>query len=181
MTNFSKRTLLKSTGALGFVGAVGGLSSLTPKATAAATDGYKAMVCISLKGGMDHADTVLPYDQANYDKLVALRDGLYGEYNYTSTSSSRHRDNLLKLNPDNAADFDGREHAFPQALEPLHAMFENGDLAIIGNTGPLVEPTNASTYGTVSKPLRLSSHNDQQATWMSLDLEGKGKGWGGLI
>ncbi len=183
MANISRRHFLRNTSAMGFATSFGALSALAPRAHAASTGGYKAMVCISLKGGMDHADTVLPYDQASYDKLAATRASLFESYDSTNGTSSRFRENLLKLNPNNGASFGGREFALPQALAPLHQMFEDGDLAIVGGTGPLIEPTAREfmSNGTAILPNRLYSHNDQQSTWMSLSLEGRGKGWGGLM
>lgn len=183
MANLSRRRFLQNTSAMGFATSFGALSALAPRAHAASTGGYKAMVCISLKGGMDHGDTVLPYDQASYDQLAAVRGGLFGTYDATSGTSSRYRENLLKLNPKNSGTLGGREFALPQALSPLHQMFEDGDLAIVGSTGPLIEPTSREflSNGTAIVPSRLYSHNDQQSTWMSLGLEGRGKGWGGLM
>jgi uncharacterized protein (DUF1501 family) len=95
-------------------------------AWAADTGGYKAMVCIFLKGGMDGADTILPYDQASYDQLSTVRDGLFGSYNATSGTSSRNRSNLLQMTLQNAGQFEGRQFAMPRELAPLHNMFESG-------------------------------------------------------
>lgn len=139
------------------------------------------MICISLKGGMDHADTVLPYNQQSYEELTRVRASLYSTYQSTANNSNRNRSNLSKLNPVNAANFGGREFALPPALSSVHQMFEEGDLAILGSTGPLLEPTTRDmiSNGSVLLLTRLFSHNDQQDTWMSLSLEGKGRGWGG--
>lgn len=182
MTYISRRHFLGGTGALSFAAGVGALSSFTASpAWAANTSGYKAMVCIFLKGGMDHADTILPYDQTSYNQLRTIRTGLYSSYNSTDPASSRYRDNLLRLNPLNQADLGGREYALPQALAPLHTMFEQGDMAILGDVGPLIEPVSRSQMdaGTAILPNRLFSHNDQQSTWMSFASEGQRIGWGG--
>ncbi len=182
MAYLSRRHFLKGSSAFGFAGAVGALSGLgVSKAWAADTAGYKAMVCIFLKGGMDQGDTVLPYDQASYDQLRAVRQGLFNAYNADDAASSRNRANLLQLNANNAASFGGREYALPTQLSPLHDMFEGGDLAIVGNVGPLVEPTTRTQVenSSVILPKRLFSHNDQQSTWMSLGVEGSRFGWGG--
>ena len=184
MAYISRRHLLKGTGALGFTAGIGALSSVVGgRAWAADVSGYKALVCIFLKGGLDHGDTVLPYDQTSYDQLVGVRQGLFNAYNSTSIASSRNRDNLLNLNPANAGVLGGREIALPPELAPLQTMFDDGDLAILGNVGPLVEPTTRAQFdaNTVILPPRLFSHNDQQSVWMSFDLEGRGRGWGGLF
>ena len=98
MTNLSRRHLLKGLGAAGFASSMGALTGLTgARSWAAETSGYKAMVCIFLKGGMDQSDTILPYDQASYDQLAATRAGLFSTYQATSATSSRNRDNLLEV------------------------------------------------------------------------------------
>ena len=151
------------------------------RAQAAGQNGYKALVCIFLFGGMDQADTVLPYDQANYDKLAALRPGLFDAYDATSASSSRNRANLLELAPDNAADFGTRKFALPPQMSGMAEMFNAGDMAIVGNVGPLIEPVDKDSFEneTAALPKRLFSHNDQQSTWMSFGTEGTQYGWGG--
>ncbi len=184
MAYISRRHLLAGLGTAGFASSFGGLTKLgLNNAWAADTGGYKAMVCIFLKGGMDGNDTILPYDQASYDQLVNTRSGLMSKHQYTSGSSSRNRANLLALNPDNAASFGGRQFAMPNELAPLHSMFESGELAIVGNVGPLIQPTTRAEIdnSTAILPKRLFSHNDQQSTWMSFGVEGARRGWGGLF
>lgn len=168
--------------AASFAGAAGVLGALgSQKAWAANTSGYKALVCVFLKGGLDHADTILPTDQASHDLLASARPGLFGAYGVGSGGSSRDRANLLSLNPTNAGEFGGRTFGVPAQLAPLRDMFNSGELAIVGNVGPLIEPTVRQTYEdrSVSLPARLFSHNDQQSTWMSLGVEGTQLGWGG--
>ena len=182
MANISRRHVLAGLGTAGFASSMSSMTSLgMNQAWAADTGGYKAMVCIFLKGGMDGADTILPYDQPSYDQLRSVRSGLFSSYNSTSAASTRNRANLLKMNLENAGAFEGREFALPQALSPLHSMFESGDLAVVGNVGPLIEPTSRAAMDSNSAilPKRLFSHNDQQSTWMSFGVEGANRGWGG--
>ncbi len=182
MAYISRRHLLAGLGTAGFASSFGGLISLgMNKAWAADTSGYKAIICIFLKGGMDGADTIIPYDQTSYNQLQGLRSGLFGSYNAGSSASSRNRANLLPLNPDNAGSFGGRQFAMPPELAPLHTLFEAGELAVVGNVGPLIQPTTRAQLDadTAILPKRLFSHNDQQSTWMSFDTEGSRLGWGG--
>ena len=182
MANISRRHVLAGLGTAGFASSMSAMSGLGfNNAWAADTGGYKAMICIFLKGGMDGADTILPYDQASYNQLRSVRTGLFNSYNFNSPTSTRNRANLLRMSLDNAGDFGGREFALPQELAPLHSMFEGGDLAVVGNVGPLIEPTPrpAMDNGTAILPKRLFSHNDQQSTWMSFGVEGVSRGWGG--
>jgi uncharacterized protein (DUF1501 family) len=184
MANMNRRNFLRSGAATGFLAGTGVLSTLASgKAFAANTSGYKALVCIFLKGGMDHADTVIPRDPASYDQLRSARPGLYGAYGVGSGSSSRDSANLLALNPTNAASFGSRQFGLPEQLSGLQEIFEAGDLAIVGNVGPLIEPTTRSDLTRIGAqlPPRLFSHNDQQSTWMSLGVEGAQYGWGGAF
>ena len=181
MTYYNRRQFL-SRSAAGFAGAAAVLGGLgTRPAFAANTTGYKAMVCIMLKGGMDHNDTVLPTDSASYQALKGHRAGIFDLYDSDNPDSSRHIDNILKLNPQNNTGFGGRAFGLPQELAPLHNMFESGEAAIVGNVGPLLEPVNRDDIdaGRAMLPARLFSHNDQQSTWMALDSEGARAGWGG--
>ncbi|MEO0464904.1 MAG: DUF1501 domain-containing protein [Pseudomonadota bacterium] len=181
MTQFSRRSFLTASAAT-FAGASGMFGSLTGgRAWAADTTGYKAIVCVFLKGGWDHGDTVLPVDTASHNALGNIRPGIFGAYGVGSGTSSRDIANLAKLNADNAGAFGGREFGLPPQYAGLADMFDGGDLAVIGNVGPLLEPTTRDEFeaATVELPPRLFSHNDQQSTWMSLDVEGSRYGWGG--
>jgi uncharacterized protein (DUF1501 family) len=182
MSQFNRRQFLAGAGAATFMGGAGALSSLvSSQAYAADPSGYKALVCVFLFGGMDHGDTVLPYDMESYNKLAGLRQGLFSAYGVGSGTSSRDRDNLLALNPVNSTSFGGRQFALPGELAPLHSLFEQGELSIVGGLGPLVAPTTRSAMdaNSVVVPERLFSHNDQQSTWMALGVEGARLGWGG--
>ncbi|MEM9170052.1 MAG: DUF1501 domain-containing protein [Pseudomonadota bacterium] len=178
----NRRRFLQSAAALGaasyggFSGALSGIS-----AHAADTSGYKAIVCVFLLGGLDHYDTLIPYDQASYNRYAEIRAPLLSFYAASPAGPSRARNRLLPLAPDNAADFGGREFALPENLTGLSTLFQQGNAAIVGNVGPLIVPTTAAQFQdeAVSLPARLFSHNDQQSTWMSSRPEGAATGWGG--
>jgi len=182
MTLINRRNFLARSSALGFAAGVGAISSTAVQHAAAAdTSGYKALVCILLNGGMDQSDTVIPYDAASWTQLRTLRGGLFNAYRADQSSSSRNRANLLKLNPTNAGQFGGREFSMPPELARAHEMFESGDLAVIGNVGPLIEPITRQQYenGSARLPPRRGSHNDMKSLWLSMGLEGTRYGWGG--
>jgi uncharacterized protein (DUF1501 family) len=157
------------------------LSMLNP-ATAYGMDssGYRALVCVFLFGGMDCHDTVLPYDLASYNSYSQIRSSLLAAYQGTPGGSSRARAALLPLNP-STAQFGSRQFALPPQLAGIHQLFEGGNAAVIGNVGPLKEPTSTATFSNnqAMLPPRLFSHNDQQSTWMSFAPEGSQLGWGG--
>lgn len=182
MANINRRRFLQSSSAMGFAAGTGLLAALgSSQAFAADTSGYKALVCVFFKGGLDSFDLVLPKDAASHDALAAIRPGLFGSYGVGSGASSRDRANILKINPSNSSDFGGREFGFAAEMTEMQGLFDAGNAAIVGNVGPLIEPTTRTTMDNLSAqiPDRLFSHNDQQSTWMSFGTEGTQSGWGG--
>ena len=177
MRSVSRRDFLKTTCAAGsgiaFANLMGDFA-----ARAAATGGYKALVCLFFRGGMDCHDTVIPFDLNSHSQYAQTRAPLMSRY---AAASSRNRGSLLELMPANTADFGGRAFALPPDLSGLHNLFQTGRASIVGNVGPLYEPMNRTQYrdGSRRRPAKLYSHNDQQSTWMSLNTEGEQFGWGG--
>ena len=178
----SRRNFLKHTMALPLM--MGGGSMLGSlagiNAQAADTSGYRALVCVFLFGGMDCHDTVLPYDQSSYNDFANVRRTLLASYNALPGGSTRDRGRLLPLEPASNGS-GGRQFALPPELEGLHTLFEQGRAAIVGNVGPLLEPTDRAGFlaNSAQLPRRLFSHNDQQSTWMAFAPEGAQYGWGG--
>lgn len=157
------------------------LTSLTAApAMAADVSGYRALVCVFLFGGMDCHDTLLPYDPASWARYAQIRAPLLQTYADLPGGGTREPGSLLPLNP--ASDrFGGREFALPAEMSALHQLFGEGRAAIVGNVGPLLQPTERAGFlgGSTAVPARLFSHNDQQSTWMSFGPEGSQLGWGG--
>jgi uncharacterized protein (DUF1501 family) len=181
----NRRSFLKGAagaGAVSFLGSTGILSALgNSNAFAADVSGYKAIVCLFLHGGQDCHDTVLPFDQASYDKYSQVRTGILAEYAAKPGGSNRTLDTLLGLNPTNAAQFGTRQFALPDELAGIKALFDSGKAAILGNVGPLINPLNSTQFedGIIATPKNLFSHNDQQSIWASSAPEGAVFGWGG--
>ena len=178
----TRRSFLTGASALSAATLTGLGSSLAAfQASAAETSGYKAIVCLFFLGGLDGHDTVLPYDQASYDRYAEIRSSLMGQYANITGGSTRARDRLLPLWPVNAAEFGGRQFALPEELSGIKGLFDSGNAAIVGNVGPLIQPLNKQQFEaeTTPQPKRLFSHNDQQSTWMSSAPEGAQFGWGG--
>jgi uncharacterized protein (DUF1501 family) len=156
------------------------LNLLSGPAAHAAGDDYRALVCVFLLGGMDCHDTVLPFDSTSYGSYARLRASLLDAYGSQPGGSSRERAALLPLEPATAVS-GARQFALPPQLSGLHQLFGAGRAAIVGNVGPLIEPTTRQGFNSNGAllPARLFSHNDQQSTWMSFSPEGAQLGWGG--
>jgi uncharacterized protein (DUF1501 family) len=175
-TNASRRAFLQRTGALSVAGAAApwalNLAALGEAAAATASD-YKALVCVFLYGGNDYANTLVPYDDANYAAYQAMRPPLaYAKADLAATL----------LTPSVALP-SGRQYALAPELAPLLPLFSANKLGVMLNVGTLVQPTSKDEYskGSVPLPPKLFSHNDQQSVWQSSAPEGATSGWGGRM
>ncbi|TXI95532.1 MAG: DUF1501 domain-containing protein, partial [Burkholderiaceae bacterium] len=78
-TNTSRRAFLQRVSAMSVAGVATpwavNLAAMAEASAATATD-YKAIVCIFLYGGNDYANTLVPYDTANYNAYQQLRPSL---------------------------------------------------------------------------------------------------------
>ena len=147
-------------------------------AHAATNSGYKALVSVFFLGGLDGHDVLLPYDPTSYNDFARIRQTMLSRQ-----GASRQRANLTPLSPVTDTVLAGRQIALPPEMPYLKTLFDQGDAAIVGNVGPLLEPVNRATFesGAARLPPRLFSHNDQQATWQASAPEGAQFGWGGLF
>ncbi len=174
----NRRDFIKALGAGALATTALTAAPTTFTAHAAGTSGYKALVCVFLFGGLDCHDLILPYDPSSYDQYAQLRSSLL-----TQQGSTRQRASLLPLTSATASVLQGREVALPPEMPQLAGLFQEGEAAIVGNVGPLVEPVTRASFesGAARLPPRLFSHNDQQAVWQANQPEGAQYGWGGLF
>lgn len=179
-----RRHFIRSSGALALASGAGATAAFSPFASpamAADTSGYKALVCVFLKGGIDCHDIILPFDEASYQANANVRSTVMDAYRFLGGDASRERADLLPLTPNNQSALGNRQFAMPPSMNALHGLFQSGRAAVVGNVGPLIQPTTRSTFDSRSAalPRQLFSHNDQESTWMSLRTEGTATGWGG--
>jgi uncharacterized protein (DUF1501 family) len=179
----SRRLMLKRAGALGTMGVATplalSLSSLAEAAVTAATgDDYRALVCVFLYGGNDHANTLIPIDTRNYARYAQIRG---------SVAFQRKFLNDTILQPRVAQTLtDDQQFALAPYLPRLKVLFDGGKLAPVLNVGPLVTPLTKKQYDSSNRalypvPPKLFSHNDQQSVWQALGSEGASVGWGGRL
>jgi uncharacterized protein (DUF1501 family) len=182
----SRRTFLKRSAQLAFTGAALptalNLAAIGDAAAFTAPDGsYKALVCVFLYGANDYANTVVAYDDANYDKYAAIRGG---GPNRTAGGITLAKSDLAAtlLAPTTPLPA-GRQYALNPVMTGLANLFNNGQAAVLLNVGPLIEPLTKIQYaaGTKRVPPKLFSHNDQQSVWQSSQSEGSTIGWGGNL
>jgi len=152
------------------------LAAMSEAAAFDSTD-YKALVCIFLYGGNDYANTVVPYDAANYALYHQIRGGGAGEdqAGIAIARADLAATALTPLAPQTLTD--NLQYALNPQLGGLKTLWDAGKLAVQLNVGPLVKPTTLAQYlstNRVANPLppKLFSHNDQQSVWQSNGTEG---------
>ena len=169
-----RREFLRRASALGVAGAAApwalSLAGIGEAAAATAPGDYKALVCVFLHGGNDHANTVVPYDAASHQTYQTLRGAI-----------ATPRDQLAATALSPLAD--GRQLALAPQMGRMKALYDAGNLGVLLNVGTLVQPTTLSQYKARSVPLppKLFSHNDQSSIWQSSMPEGATSGWGGRL
>jgi len=167
---------MRRTAALSALGVAGpaalNLSALSKVAASNAT-GYKALVCVFLYGANDHYNTFVPFDTHNHSIYSNARIEL-----------ATHREQLANtvMLPTNDLP-DGKQFALAPQLTDLHRLWEQRNMGVLLNVGPLMQPTSKLDYDTGSVPIppKIFSHNDQQSIWQSLAAEGATSGWGGRM
>jgi len=162
----SRREFLRQTSALAIAGSATpfavNLASIGA-ASAQVAGGYKALVCVFLYGGNDAHNTVVPASGAAYNTYATTRGALAWQPTELTTLTGG-----LQV---------------PNELAPLASLYESQQCAIVANVGPLIVPTDRTSFlaNSVPKPAKLFSHNDQQSTWQASAPEGATYGWGGRI
>lgn len=155
------------------------LNLATLSAASAMTGGedYKALVCVYLHGGNDHANSVLATDPVSWNAYQSFRSA---GYNITVPGVGE-PGGVVPITPTNPQA--GRSFALNPQLAPLKTLFEQQKAAIVSNVGPLVEPLTRASYLNESgrAPPRLFSHNDQTSVWQAFAPEGARVGWGGRM
>ena len=186
---WTRRLVLQRGLQLGAMGVATPLAiNLAAMSEAAAFDNsdYKALVCIFLYGGNDYANTVVPYDPANYALYHQIRAGAAGE-DQAGIALARAALAPTALTPLVAQTLtDDLQYALNPALAGLKGLWDAGRLAVQLNVGPLIQPTTLAQYLSTNKvlnplPPKLFSHNDQQSVWQSNGTEGATVGWGGRL
>lgn len=183
----SRRAFLRRSAQLAFTGVALptalNLASMGEAAAFGAADGtYKALVCVFMYGGNDYGNTVIPYDDANYNKYSTIRGGGAGQ---TAGGIALAKADLAATLLDSTTGLPaGRQYAFHPSMTGLRGLFNGGQAAVQLNVGPLIVPLTKLEYqgnNRTSFPLppKLFSHNDQQSVWQSSSPEGSTIGFGG--
>lgn len=149
--HITRRGFLKHTLCLGTALGSGLGHALWSPAQASAwqmdTGGFKALVQVSLGGGNDATNTVLPYDDVEYARYRELRGSL-----------ALPKSELLPLNSLSG------HYALHPALGGMQTLFNEGLAAIVSNVGPMIR-----SDGSVGGTPKRSSHRNQTQFWHGVD------------
>jgi uncharacterized protein (DUF1501 family) len=145
-------------------------------AYAQSATGYRALVCVFLNGGNDGNNMIVPLDPTGWNEYGNTSGRTAAGLALTQAQASQ-----LPLSPPSQA---GRMFGLHPNMPEMKALFDQGRLAVVCNTGPLVEPLTRTTYrnGSGRKPLQLFSHSDQVAQWQTSIADSVSQtGWGGRM
>ena len=186
--DLSRRAFLRRSSQLACMGAASGyamgLAGLSDAAAFETEGGYKALVCVFLLGGNDHANTLIPFDAPNYARYNTIRGGLPDQGGIALSQSSLASQVLIPR--DDQVLTDDMQLALAPTMPRLKARFDQGVMAPLLNVGPLIVPLTRQQFesgnnSSFPRPAKLFSHNDQQSTWQSGEPEGSVSGWGGRL
>jgi uncharacterized protein (DUF1501 family) len=159
----TRRQLLNGLGGtalLSFLGRANAFAQNTPP-------DYKALVCVFLAGGNDSHNMVVPLTQSEFNAYKAARGSLALPDNNGPL--------LPVVTPGNV----------PFGLNPglgaIHPLWAGGQLAVLANTGMLVQPVTRTEFlaNAVPVPTNLFSHADQvQQMQSGVPSTSGGTGWG---
>lgn len=171
-----RRRFLKQGAVLSTLGLASTLEHIGLGSAHAQTADYRALVCVFLFGGNDGNNMVVPIDAryADYTRARALNNANTPGIGLTTA----------ELLPMTNAQGQATGYGFHPSFSELANLFGLGKVAVLANTGPLVEPMTRAQYQARQKvrPESLFSHNDQQAQWQSSTSSGDIlTGWGGRI
>jgi uncharacterized protein (DUF1501 family) len=127
---------------------------------------YKALVCIFLNGGNDGNNTVVPITD-------------YASYNTVRSASGLAiaQESLLPVTPPSI----NKQYGLHPSLPGLQTLWTQQKLAVVCNTGPLVQPLTRQQYQSgAPRPYQLFSHSDQTTQWQTSASDDRAQtGWGG--
>jgi uncharacterized protein (DUF1501 family) len=153
------------------------LGLMSALAQSSGASDYRALVCIFLVGGNDGNNMVIPFEDAGDDFSYTMYQSVRGGAGLAIPKVGL---NPLTVTPPSI----GRRFAFHPSMPDVRNLFNQGKLAVVCNTGPLVEPLTRQTYqsGTARVPPQLFSHSDQVNLWQTSAADSSLRtGWGGRV
>jgi uncharacterized protein (DUF1501 family) len=156
----ARRRFLQQFGTLSVLGGTPFLANLAAigAASGQTVGDHKAIVCVFLFGGNDHANLIIPRSGQAYTDYFNARPSLAF-------------DNPNVLRAINPTGYTGTPLGLHPAMTGMQAIIGSGRGAVIANIGTLTNPINKAQWAngeaTVDTPPQLFSHSDQQAHWQT--------------
>ena len=189
-----RREILKALGLLGASTALLQSNALQALQTIAAQQhgekDYKGLVCIMLNGGNDAFNMVFPAPgHPEYKNYIHTRQALAVPHYVkqpqylANKGDERYSSGLL---PIMLRDLNGKQHALNlhPGMEGLQALSKAQQVAVIANTGVLIEPGSREEFKQSKrrKPAFLFAHNQQRkAVYSGTGENNVNTGWAGLM
>lgn len=167
---FIRQAACAALGTVGISGMMRDLRLINSAAAQSTFTDYKALVCVFLSGGNDSNNLIVPTGAGDYANYAAIRQNL-----------ALPQSSLLGINPLNN---DGHSYGLHPICTGMRTLFNEGKLALLFNTGPLVYPMTRDQYQSKLVPLppSLFSHADMVQHWQtSIPDQLPKTGWGGRI
>lgn len=159
----TRRQLLRGLGGMALLARLGGINAFAQSSP----PDYKALVCLFLAGGNDGHNTIVPLTQSEFNAYKAARGSIALPDNNGA---------LLPIETPNGTPF-----GLNPGLAAIHPLWAQGKLAVLANTGMLVQPVTRTQFlnNAVPVPTNLFSHSDQvQQMQSGIPSSSGGTGWG---
>ncbi len=143
--------------------------ALCVKAFADVTNGYRAVILVTLGGGNDANNMLIPLSAASYAQYAALRSSLAIPISACNVLNSGGGAQSFGLHP---------------ALRNVSSFYNSGRAAVVANVGPLARPVTKSQLRANASlvPQALLSHPAGVNQWESSSTEAlPSTGWGGRM
>ena len=167
---FARRKFLNMGLKAGLVGATSSLWSNTAlRAFGQAPADYKAMIMVSLVGGNDGNNLVIPMDKSSYAEYCAIRPTLALPQSACLPLNTASGTPSLGLHPN---------------MVKVAQMFNQGKASIVANVGPLMKPVSkeALLADPTQIPAELLSHPAGRLQWATSSTGiDQTSGWGGRL
>jgi len=167
--DFLRRAACAAVGTVAMTSAIRDLRFMNAAVAQSNISDYKALVCIFLQGGNDANNLIVPTLASDYTNYANIRTPVL----------ALPQSSILPVTSLNS---NGQTYGLHPSCPELQALFGEGKLAMLFNTGTLVYPITRAQYlsGSAAKPPQLFSHADQQTQWQtSLPDQPPATGWGG--
>jgi uncharacterized protein (DUF1501 family) len=171
-TTYSRRQILKFSLVATALTPLSSLAGRLGRLSVPADAPFKALVVILLEGGADVFNMIAP-----------TQSDAYADYRATRENIALPRESLLPFSHANRNGLNPASYGMRNNMTAMHSLFEQQKLAIIANTGTLLQAvTRSDVENGAPVPFELFAHNTQRSQWMLGDASGsQHQGWGARV